>query len=86
MKQVVCAVFDSAAGVYGRPIFVASRGVALRSFTDEVNRRTPENPMSEHPEDFSLFLLAEFDDNSGEFFSAGSECLVRGKDVIRAPQ
>lgn len=67
MKLVVVSVYDRAAGAYGRPIFVPSVGAALRSFQDEVNRKAEDNTMYQHPEDFELFQLAEFDDVEGRF-------------------
>ena len=54
MKQVICAVRDSAADVFGRPYFVPTAGVAIRSFTDEVNRQADENQFYKHPKDFAL--------------------------------
>lgn len=67
MQYYVCCVFDVAAGVFSRPFFTASAGLALRSFTDEVNRADVNNPMNTHPGDFQLFHLGSFDDESGEF-------------------
>lgn len=37
---------------------------ALRYFNDSVNN-TKQTLLSEHPEDFSLFCLGDFDQNSG---------------------
>ena len=80
----VCAVFDSALGAYGQPIFTPSAGVAVRSFSDEVNRGAPDNQLNQHPEDFALFELAVFDSDSGRFVAEGDpRCLARGKDVVR---
>ena len=86
MHFQVVSIFDSAAGVYSRPAFVPSTGVAIRDFTDEVNRKADDNQLSKHPEDFSLYLLAAFDDNNGVFSGDDSfpQVLVRGKDVVRA--
>ena len=53
MKQVICAVRDSAADVFGRPYFVPTAGVAIRSFTDEVNRGADDNQFYKHPKDFA---------------------------------
>lgn len=64
---LVCAVFDAAAGCYARPLFVPAKGLAIRSFVDEVRRQSPENPLSAHPNDFDLYLIAEYDDNEGAF-------------------
>lgn len=67
MKMVICSIRDSAADAYGRPFFLPSVGVAIRSFTDEVNRPAEDNQIYQHPEDFDLFELGEFDDVSGRF-------------------
>lgn len=67
MEMIVVAVMDKMAGCYGRPIFVASKGLAVRSFQDEVKRDGADNPMFKHPGDFDLFYLGTFDDNTGFF-------------------
>lgn len=80
MLRVVVSVFDSASGLFGQPVFAPSRGVAIRSFSDEVNRANTENALNIHPEDFTLFQLAEFDEETG-IFTAKHEMLSRAKDV-----
>ena len=67
MKMVICSIRDSAADAYGRPFFLPSVGVAIRSFTDEVDRPSEDNQIYQHPEDFDLFELGEFDDTTGRF-------------------
>lgn len=62
---VVCAVFDSAVGVYFQPFFARSRGEALRSFVDISNK--PGHTFNSHPGDFSLFVLAEWSEENGRF-------------------
>ena len=69
MKMVICSIRDSAADAYGRPFFLPSVGVAIRSFTDEVNRPSEDNQIYQHPEDFDLFELGEFDDTTGRLIS-----------------
>lgn len=65
MKQVVVSIKDRAADAFGRPAFVPSVGVAIRSFSDEVNRSDPDNQMNSHPDDFDLFELGMYDDSTG---------------------
>jgi len=67
MKQIICTVKDRAADAYGRPMFVPSAGVAIRSFSDEINRNNAENQLFNHPDDFDLYELGEFDDNTALF-------------------
>lgn len=80
---IVCAVFDSAVQAYGRPMFVPTRGAAVRSFTDEVNRKDENNPLYRHPDDFELRFLGEFEDSYGRFdkLQEGGQVLARAKDV-----
>lgn len=82
-RKIFVSVYDSAVGAYASPILVPSRGVAVRSFTDEVNRKAEGNTLYNHPSDFELRLLAEFDESAGVFYSPpdGIETICRGKDV-----
>lgn len=80
LKYVV-AVRDFAMMAYAPPIFVPSKGVAIRSFADECNREDQNNNLNMHPEDFELHCLAMWDEDSGVFTSPGVEVLCRGKDV-----
>lgn len=84
MKMQVCTVFDTAAGVFGRPIFTASVGQAIRSFQDEVSREAPDNVLNKHPEDFQLYHLGAWDDQSGAFEPlVAPERLTTGKEMVR---
>lgn len=67
MNMVIIAVFDVAASAFHRPQFVASRGIALRMFQDEVNREAADNVMFHHPGDFQVFEFGSFNDNDGRF-------------------
>lgn len=85
-KLCVVAVFDSAVQAYGRPIFVQTPGVAVRSFRDEVNRSSEDNQLHRHPEDFELRLLCWFDEETGVFGTDDGDIrvLARGKDLKEA--
>lgn len=82
ITQVV-SVWDCAMQAYPRPFTVPSTGMALRSFSDEVNN--PESAIAKHPEDYELHHLASFDEESGIFIpldgNVASVCLVRAKDL-----
>jgi hypothetical protein len=82
MNRFVVSVKDRAADVFVNPFTVPHRNVAIRDFTDQVNSAGADNPLNKHPDDFDLYLLGEFDDNTGMFSSPeGVTVLVRGKDV-----
>lgn len=81
----IVSVKDLAAQAFGRPVFVQSAGVAVRSFSDEVNRDVPDNQMFSHPVDFELYELGEFDDATGSLLSSGPPALlIRGVTVKSA--
>ena len=85
MLQFIVSVKDRAADVFNRPFFVPHRNVAIRDFTDEVNRSAADNQLNKHPDDFDLYFLGQFDDNSGTFTMEESPLvLVRGKDVLQS--
>jgi hypothetical protein len=84
MHLFVVCVKDRAAEVFNRPFFVPHRNVAIRDFTDEVNRAAADNQLNKHPDDFDLYLLGEFNDNTGEFSISSPQVLVRAKDVLQS--
>lgn len=85
MTSVVCAVRDSAMQAFAQPAFVPSVGVAVRSFSSEVNRKDPQNVLSQHPEDFELWHVADWNEEAGAFSvpEGGPRCVARGKDVFQ---
>lgn len=58
----IVTVYDSAAEVYSLPQCVISKGAALRSFMDAVQK--PDHEFNKHPEHFSMFVIGEFDQQS----------------------
>ena len=62
---VACSVYDEAVGCYFQPFFARSRAEAIRSFRDSVNQEG--HPFNNHPKDFSLHVLAEWNENDGGF-------------------
>jgi hypothetical protein len=65
MIQLIFSVKDRAADAFGRPLFVPSAGLAIRSFSDEVNRSADDNQMFHHSDDFDLYELGSYDDSTG---------------------
>lgn len=65
MKYKVMVVMDRAVEGFGVPFFARSVGEGERSFRDEINRADPNNSLNKHPEHFDLFLVGEFDSDSG---------------------
>jgi len=80
--QKIVAIMDHALNIYMRPFFVISEGQATRMFRDEVNRTAEDNQMNKHPEDFDLYCIGYFDEESG-FINPEEfpRLLCRGKDM-----
>lgn len=64
-QLIVVSVYDRAMDAFARPFFVPALGAAIRAFQDEVNRA--ESPMCSHADDYDLFELGTFDEDSGKF-------------------
>ena len=59
----VYAVYDSKAEAFNEPFYAAKDGLAIRIFTDHVNK--PESIWNKYPSDFTLFHVGEFDNEKG---------------------
>lgn len=82
MKLVIVSIKDRAADAFGRPAYVATEGVAIRQFMDEINRGDTESQIYQHPDDFDLYYLGTFDDNTGGFdLLASPKQICLGKQV-----
>ena len=78
MIYQVFAVRDSKAEAYALPFFLPRMEVALRSFRDAM--KDPKHEMSRHPEDYSLWCLGEFDDNTGAMLAVEPVLVARADD------
>jgi len=80
-KHVIVAVQDRALAAFNRPFFVPTRGAAIRAFSDELNK--PESPMHQHPDDYDLYELGAWDDETGKFDNTTSpQQIAIGKNLI----
>lgn len=57
------AVYDVKAEVYGRPFFLATKGLAIRSFADAAQDKNLD--IGKYPSDYTLFEIGTFDDSCG---------------------
>ena len=80
MKYFIVSVRDRAADVFGAPQSVVNIGGAIRAFGDEANRADANNQIYKHPEDFDLYQLGEYDDNTGLFECGAPKQIARAQD------
>lgn len=78
MELLCFCVFDKAAGAFLAPWFVASEGLAKRSFVAAC--RDPSHDFSRYSGDFSLHSLGRFETDTGVFHAvAGAPpCVMTG--------
>ena len=63
MIHLIMALRDSKAESFSQPMLYTAKGAALRAFQDAVNDSAHE--LGKHPEDYSLFFLGSYNDNTG---------------------
>lgn len=81
MNVNIYSIFDSAAKAYGRPLFLKTDGLAMRVFVDAVNS-LEDSDIRNHPEQFTLFKIGEFDDSTGTLSTeAPPVLLAKGHEV-----
>jgi len=83
MKQIIVALFDTAAGVFTAPQCCPAAGVAIRQFEDLVNG--PDSIYTRHPEHFELYQVGIFNDADASFdCSAPPFILSNGASLRRS--
>lgn len=65
MTYKVMAIRDLKVNIFNMPWFALSIGQAIRNFGDLV--QDPQSAQNKHPEDYNLYQLGEFDDETGAF-------------------
>lgn len=65
MKLKVFTVYDSKIEAYMQPFYMQSKGQAIRAWSDTI--QDEKTQFNKHPEDFTLFEIADYDEKSGKF-------------------
>lgn len=81
MTTKVFAIYDAKVGGYLKPFFFRTTGEALRAWMDVVN--DPQADFYRHPEDYTMFLLAEYDESKGIFVNETAPVAVASAMELR---
>lgn len=65
MKTIVYSIYDSKAKAYSQPFHAVNDAVAMRMVSAAVN--DPGTSLNRHPEDYTVYELARFDEENGTF-------------------
>ncbi len=88
----VFSVYDSKGEFWSQPQFQLNAGVALRAFADAAVALNGESMLSQHPEDFTLFEIGNWDERTGDYIvydakialGVALEYINRDKPVVAA--
>lgn len=83
MKRIICSIHDVKAEAYLSPMFFMARGQAIRAFSDAVNG---DSDIAKHPEDFTLFVIGEWSEDSGQIKGVVHESLGNGVNFLKGDE
>jgi hypothetical protein len=64
MMTQLYSIYDTKSKVYGKPFHALNENVAIRACKDAMT--DPNVDFGRHPEDFILFHIGQYNDNTGE--------------------
>ena len=80
MRHFLYTIFDTASGRYERPFAGMSDAQAIRSFGDIC--RDTKHPYGMHPEDYMLYRIGTFDDNTSEVVPEDATVIAKGHELV----
>jgi len=84
MTIKVFAIHDGKAKAFQQPFFSVTVGMAIRAFQDHCE--DPKTIAHRHPEDFVLYELGTYDDNTGEIVTHNPMSLAAtATEFVRKP-
>lgn len=83
-NNILYAILDNKAEFYRGPYCARSRAEALRDFQRVANET--ETQIGRHPEDFTLYVIGEFNDITGEVIPHAHASLGKAVDYVQKNQ
>lgn len=85
MPKVIVSLKDTAVQVFITPFVAGSNAQAVRSLRDAVNDVSADSDVRRHPEDFELYQLGSYDEETGIVCATNPIALIcRAKDLVDA--
>lgn len=79
MIHSIFSIYDQAVKSYNQPWFVQSKDLGKRLFIAQVNQ-DPKTPLYQNAEQFVLYYLGTYDDETCEFALITPEAVMRASD------
>lgn len=83
MKKYIYAVYDAKLNAFDDPFVLRTEGEALRGWTDAVNNE--KTKFNQHPEDYVLFELGEYDYIDGKVEAYKTPKSVAKATTVKKP-
>lgn len=80
-KLIMCTIYDAKAEAFLPPFTMRSDAEAVRAFGDHASQSG--TPVNQHPEDYFLYKVAAFDQNSGVVEPCDKISLAAGSDFVK---
>lgn len=80
MKLNAYTIYDVASGAYMRPFFSQADGQAIRGFKDIAT--DADHEVGKHPEDYTLYRVGSWNDNTGKLEGEDLEKLATGLEMV----
>ena len=77
----MCSIYDSKAEAWMTPMFFQAIGQAVRTFSDTVNNA--DSPFGKHPEDYTLFEVGAFNEQTGEVTTISPRSIMVGVNLVQ---
>lgn len=78
----VYSIRDAKAEYFNTPFFQKTKGEAIRNFSNAVNDEKTQ--LNQHPEDFDLWKIGQWDDQKGQIVSLSTpEHVVKAVDFTQ---
>lgn len=74
MKLNIYSIRDNLAEIFHRPFFETNNATAIRAFSDTADKQP-------HIEDYSLYLVGEWNDQNGQIVPCEPQRIFSGLDV-----
>lgn len=84
MTKTIASIYDTKAEAWSTPLFFNSNAEAIRTFSDVVNNA--ETQYGRHPEDYILFNIGTFDEQTGEIVGGLQVSLEHGINLVTPQQ
>ncbi len=82
METKMFSIRDAKAEVFNKPFHATTHGEAERNFQTAVN--DPKTTLSQYPEDFDLYYIGTYNDNTGRFLSLDTpEHLMKAVNCLK---